>query len=686
MKRLTIAALLMAAASLGMASEEDDATSLSYISYLERYATVQPANQDEALEAQINMPLVPGDRVDTAREARMEVILADGNTVWLDQYTTVSLDAVAFSRDAGGDRTVLYLGEGSMMVELSPNSLGEDPIRVDSGHATVYLDSTGLYRIEALPEGRLRLEVLQGLAEAATSSGGVLVRSESAAEVGDGWVGDIQGGDVSWSDDFASWVEQRRQINRGESEQHLEARYERQAAQLDNYGTWVYVDGLNTWAWQPAAVGPDWRPYTAGRWYWTPVGWSWLSYEPWGWLPYHYGSWYLDAGFGWVWSWQPYWSPAWVRWVWWPGYVGWCPWGYYDSWYWPRYHGYYGYSYWPHSGHGGGAGYPQQPPRRDVVPPRAADTRVGHSAAVAPPAGDVSLDLNGRVRVAEMDRAAWTVVPEGDFSSQHLTRLAKPLDRVVPDGSQAEGIVMSRPLSTAPPERVRTSTELERVFGRVGEQARADLSPVLGRNSNLDGAEAVRLVKPISPAEASRGAPTQWSSPVAATGPTSPLRSPARVAAPSREVQGLSRNPFVSRPEASRLAPAGGLDPDPARGGVAPSRVREIGSSRPMIVPRTSTTRPMIVPPTSTTRPVIVPRTSTTRPVIVPRTAPPGSSRVGSSRYPSTVRSAPPASSGHSAGSSTRSAPSRVGSSSSSHRSSGSSRSGGSRSGSAHRK
>ena len=32
-------------------------------------------------------------------------------------------------------------------------------------------------------------------------------------------------------------------------------------------------------------VTSSWRPYTWGRWHWTPVGWSWIAYEPWGWLP-----------------------------------------------------------------------------------------------------------------------------------------------------------------------------------------------------------------------------------------------------------------------------------------------------------------------------------------------------------------------------------------------------------------
>ena len=313
MRKLLLAALLAAVAGPAMASEGDELTSLSYISYLERYATVQPATQQDSIEAVINMPLAPGDRIDTAREARMEVMLADGNAVWVDEYTTLSLDAVAFSRDSNADQTVLFLGEGTIMVEVSPHRLTDQPLRIDGRSSTVYLNDAGLYRIQALPSDVLRLEVWEGLGEASTVAGGVLVRAQSAAMLSNGEVVGTEAV-VSLGDDFASWVEQRRQVIRGDSGLYVDARYERQAAQLDNYGNWVYVAEHDTWAWQPT-VDDSWSPYTAGRWYWTEPGWSWVSYEPWGWLPYHYGSWYMAAGFGWVWSWQPYWSPAWVSWA-----------------------------------------------------------------------------------------------------------------------------------------------------------------------------------------------------------------------------------------------------------------------------------------------------------------------------------------------------------------------------------
>ncbi|MEN8162958.1 MAG: DUF6600 domain-containing protein, partial [Acidobacteriota bacterium] len=264
---------------MGMASVEDDPTSLSYIAYLERYATVFPAGGDESLEAVINMPLVGGDRLDTAREARMEAILADGTMLWMDEYTTVSLDSVAFSRDTRGDRTVLFLADGAMMLELPATVEQLHRTRIDGASETVYLQGPGVFRVEVLRTGGLWVEVWEGLAEAATSMGGVVLRATSASEIGGGRVSSVESR-LTDRDDFARWVQARRGIGAGRSAEYVDGQYAREASQLDAYGTWVYLDSSATWAWQPT-VAADWRPYTAGRWYWTSVGWSWLAYEPW---------------------------------------------------------------------------------------------------------------------------------------------------------------------------------------------------------------------------------------------------------------------------------------------------------------------------------------------------------------------------------------------------------------------
>jgi hypothetical protein len=93
---------------------------------------------------------------------------------------------------------------------------------------------------------------------------------------------------------------------------------------LGSQGDWIAVDG-GTYAWHPAGVTQDWRPYTDGQWVWTDDGWYWQTDEPWGWATYHYGRWYHDDFYGWVWVPGYEWAPAWVEWRYGGNYVGWAP-------------------------------------------------------------------------------------------------------------------------------------------------------------------------------------------------------------------------------------------------------------------------------------------------------------------------------------------------------------------------
>ncbi len=645
MKRVLIVGMILAVSGVVVASDEDDLTSLSYISYLERYATVLPANTEETIEAVINMPLVAGDRVDTAREGRMEVVLADGNTMWLDEYTTLSLDAVAFSRDVESERTVIFLADGSLVVEVGDHGLTPRPTRVDSRAATVFLDELGLYRLEALPSGGLRVEVMSGLAEAATTAGGVLVRAETAAEVGGGEVQRSEA-QLTWSDDFAVWVEARRQIAAGESAKYVDLRYSRQAAQLDNYGSWVYVDSVNSWAWQPT-VGGNWQPYQAGRWYWTSTGYAWISYEPWGWLPYHYGSWNFDVGFGWVWSFRNFWGPSWVSWMWWPGYVAWCPHGYYNNWYWNAYGGYYPGDYPPYRPpYPGGGGGANQPPRRDVMPPpRTATGRVGGDASTSRLASAPAVDLSGRVRLAEVDRRGWMVVSDGDFASPNLARLAKPGERMMPTVGDQTGVVMTGPLTTRSPSEASPRGEIERVFRGVEVRSTADVSRLLARDSSLDPALALQMAQPTTIEALGRG-----SSEAAASNRQSVSRtlaagggSPFHTANPSRLAQ-----PNLYRPTMYG-APVTGSVPSGSSTG-----------SRQLIAPRTfsgrsSVARPVVVPPTGSS---INGRSSTSNGGSRSVTGAPSSgpsTSVRSSPGRTSAPQSPSAGSSHSSGASSRS-------------------------------
>ena len=610
MKKVLIVGLAMIG-GVSMASGEDEMTSLSYISYLERYATVQPVSQEESLEAVINMPLVGGDRVDTAREARMEIVLADANLVWLDEYTTLSLDAVALSRDAEAERTVIFLADGTIIFEVTEFNVSSKPVRIDGRSATVYLDERGLYRIQALPSGGLRVEVLAGLAEAATSAGGVLIRAQSSAEIG---AGEVQRNEahINWEDDFAAWVEMRRQIPAGESSQHVDIRFSRQAAQLDNDGRWVYVDEINSWAWPPA-VGGSWEPYRAGRWYWTPTGWAWISYEPWGWLPHHYGSWHFSVGFGWTWSWGGYWGPAWVNWAWWPGYVGWCPYGYYNNWWWGGgWHGggYYPGYYPPHRPPYPGGGGSAQPARRDAVPPRTVSSRVnsGVDAAELRAGSERAVDVSGRVRMASIDRRGWTAVRQEDFASPNLTRLARSGDRVMPTEGDQMGVVMTGPLTTRSPSVGNPGSEIERVFRDVGARNPTDVSAIMARDSSVSPETLSRLARPTTFGDLSRRS-------VEAAAASSRTVAPRLSVGEGSPFHSSSSSPRISQPNVYRPTMYGGSSGTLS----GATGARSSGGSRPLVAPRTSSGR------VGGSRPVIVPGSNSSL-YSRPSTSPSGSS------------------------------------------------------------
>jgi uncharacterized protein YraI len=93
---------------------------------------------------------------------------------------------------------------------------------------------------------------------------------------------------------------------------------------LAPYGDWIWLQGQYVWV--PEDVGPQWRPYTVGRWVYTDRhGWMWNSREPFGWATYHYGRWGFSRKVGWFWVPGSRWAPAWVSWRQSNDYLAWAP-------------------------------------------------------------------------------------------------------------------------------------------------------------------------------------------------------------------------------------------------------------------------------------------------------------------------------------------------------------------------
>jgi hypothetical protein len=93
---------------------------------------------------------------------------------------------------------------------------------------------------------------------------------------------------------------------------------------LSPYGSWIELnDGVTVW--RPVHMQRGWTPYRYGHWVWTDDGWYWDSDEPYGYIVYHYGRWYDDDYYGWIWVPDNVWAPAWVEWRYNDNYIGWAP-------------------------------------------------------------------------------------------------------------------------------------------------------------------------------------------------------------------------------------------------------------------------------------------------------------------------------------------------------------------------
>ena len=93
---------------------------------------------------------------------------------------------------------------------------------------------------------------------------------------------------------------------------------------LNQYGEWVVVQPYGS-VWRPFTID-NWEPFDYGHWSYIDNNWTWMSYEPFGWIVYHYGNWFDDPTYGWVWV-PSYdsWSPGKVQWLINGDYISWAP-------------------------------------------------------------------------------------------------------------------------------------------------------------------------------------------------------------------------------------------------------------------------------------------------------------------------------------------------------------------------
>lgn len=324
MDRRTLVWLLLASAAPAFGQE---AFRHGRIRHLEPGVTLQRSSEAAAEEAAPNVPFLPGDRVWTDGEGRVEFQFSDGSLLRLDRQS--KLDYMTHEEGRGAGRIVLRLWSGGAYLRTRDDRDAPD-FEVETPGGVVDLVERGVYRIDVV-SGETRLSVYEG--EATLDSGRRRVRIEggerSYARRGEA-PEEPRRFDRGERDAFAHWDDERedRQSWAGTSLRYVPEDVSPYATELDAYGSWYHQSEIG-YVWRPY-VGAGWQPYYDGRWVWTAYGWTWVPGEPWGWAPFHYGRWGHSSALGWYWIPGSGWGPAWVSWSIGTEHVGWCPLGHRD--------------------------------------------------------------------------------------------------------------------------------------------------------------------------------------------------------------------------------------------------------------------------------------------------------------------------------------------------------------------
>ena len=261
----------------------------------------------------LNQPIVNGDKLSTAADARAEVQLDYANILRLgpNAQATVASFTKSYIQIQLGQGLANYsvFGESEAEPEIDTPNVAVHPAHVD-----------GVFRIEVRPDGDSIIIARKGNAQISTPHGiAELKQGEMATVRGSGADAKYKISPASERDDWDRWNSERdHMIHQADAWSHTN-KYYVGSEDLDASGQWEDAPDYGQ-VWVPNE--PDgWAPYRDGDWTWEPdYGWTWVGFEPWGWAPYHYGRWMWYGG-AWAWWPGPVWGPGFYRPFWAPAYV-----------------------------------------------------------------------------------------------------------------------------------------------------------------------------------------------------------------------------------------------------------------------------------------------------------------------------------------------------------------------------
>jgi hypothetical protein len=485
--------------------------------------------------AVLNLPLGPGDVIQTSDVRRSEIQFDNGTIVRLDLNSKVTIETIlAPSLSTAKKLSNLLLGQGQVYVMYKKYN-SQEIFQIITPRAAVKMDHNSVALIQLTKDGDTDVQAERGKVQALYGSDKLGLHrqrinpKERYVVSGDD---QVRPAEYTLLSDFKAWNES---VNANFIELHEGSYLPKPIQNLpeavfyfaqnfgDSSGEWLWHD-LYGYVWRPYLndqryPGGTWQPYIWGNWAEYDGRLFWVPGEPWGWVPYHLGIWMWDKNRGWLWLPGSMFAPAWVTWDFYFGNLCWRPWQMFDWMYGFPYDGvgFYGlwsdfYGNYPMSYYTPGPNHPQeirrtirkdQLKRKDSpsLPLPKEMKKALEATVLALKRGDQDL----RATLEAIPRHS-VIVRKEDFAAGRWQDKVIPFDRFIQDRAarpQAERISPPRRPDEAAREALRTiqrNQALAETRARLVTPARVQREPgpvaqpelMRLRTVPLPGAERVR--------------------------------------------------------------------------------------------------------------------------------------------------------------------------------------------------
>ncbi|HSN39129.1 MAG TPA: DUF6600 domain-containing protein [Burkholderiales bacterium] len=264
------------------------------LSYMQGDVSFVPAGENDWVQAQLNRPLITGDKLWTDRGSRATLEVGAA-AVRMDQST--SFDFLNLTDDAAQ----MELTQGTLNLRVRRLYDGQS-YEIDTPTLAFVVNRVGEFRIDVEPDGQSTIVTVLNGGGDVYGEGGARFAVEEGQSVTfrDAQLRDYQVNDLPRPDAFDDFCHERDTRWDNSSSRRYVSEDVIGYQDLDSYGSWNEVPEYGN-VWYPTSVAVGWSPYHYGHWGWVGAyGWTWIDDAPWGFAPFHYGRWaYIGGRWGW---------------------------------------------------------------------------------------------------------------------------------------------------------------------------------------------------------------------------------------------------------------------------------------------------------------------------------------------------------------------------------------------------